>query len=171
VTTIDGNQTTVTNLCISCHSEETNYHFREVPKHPSDYFDTEWGASSTYNTIFVSTGTMSVYSTHDPANAGIGFHIDQYVDHWAEWGNEATTDPSDDIQPFLPLGDSLNSGWDADNDSADRVTCITCHNPHGSDLFVIGKTPGSPDGEAQDLANKMLRLRDTDGEMCGACHK
>ncbi|MDT8367541.1 MAG: hypothetical protein RRA15_13855, partial [bacterium] len=66
--------------------------------------------------------------------------------------------------------DSLDSAWNANNDTGDRVTCVTCHNPHGSDLFVNGGTPGSAGTEAQIPANKMLRLRDIDGELCGACH-
>jgi hypothetical protein len=49
------------------------------------------------------------------------------------------------------------------------VTCITCHNPHGTDLFVSGETPGS--GSTTSLPNGMLRLRDRDDELCGACHK
>ncbi|MDF1526279.1 MAG: CxxxxCH/CxxCH domain-containing protein, partial [bacterium] len=169
VITNDALQTTVTNLCINCHTDNTSFKFRASPKHPSDHF-TLWGGGGTVD-VFVGDTGMSVYSTHDPVNvSGLGYHIDQYVDHWFEWGNEATTDTADDFQPFLPLGDSLDSAWNANNDTGDRVTCVTCHNPHGSDLFVNGGTPGSAGTEAQIPANKMLRLRDIDGELCGACH-
>jgi hypothetical protein len=170
--TASGGQTKITTLCVGCHVEDPGtYHFLKVPKHPSDYFDFGW-LSTSQDTVQMSDVTMSVFTTNDPANvSGVGTHIDQYVDHWQYWGPPATSDTSDDYTPFLPLGDSLDSAWNGNNASGDIVTCITCHNPHGSDLFVINKTPGSPDGEAQDLANKMLRLRDSDGEMCGACHR
>jgi formate-dependent nitrite reductase cytochrome c552 subunit len=167
-----GGQTKVTTLCVRCHAEQTgDYHFLEVPKHPSDYFDFDWTGTVQSN-VLVTDGTMSVFSTHDPANvSGVGTHIDQYVDHWAYWGTEATTTTDDDYTPFLPMGDSLDSAWNANNDGADRVTCITCHNPHGTDLYVNGQTPGVATSSVQIPANKMLRLRDTDHELCGACHR
>ena len=111
--------------------------------------------------------------TYDPVNKGIGIHIDQYVDHWAWWGNEATTDTNDDIDPFLPLGGSLikTTSDTYDNATNIKVSCITCHNPHGTDLFVTGETPGSGSTTSQIPANKMLRLRDQDEELCSACHR
>ncbi|MDT8396629.1 MAG: hypothetical protein RRA32_09345, partial [bacterium] len=122
--------------------------------------------------VVMTDTAYSVFTTNDPANvSGVGTDIDQYVDHWQYWGPPATSDTSDDFTPFLPLGDTVDTGWTGDNASGDKVTCVTCHNPHGTDLFVNGKTPGAPDGDAQIPANRMLRMRDTDGEMCNACHR
>ncbi len=50
--------------------------------------------------------------------------------------------------------------------SSNRVMCVTCHNPHGTDLYThdfggVGRT--IPD-------NNMLRLRDSDNTLCNACH-
>jgi len=177
VNTVDASQTTVTNLCIGCHpATQTNingevFAFLEPPKHPSDHYSA-WGGGT--SDTLVTEGAMSVYSTHDPANVpGIGSHIDQYVDHWQYWGPPATGDTGDDYTPFLPLGDTLDSNPSFDNNiiSNDRVTCVTCHNPHGTDLFVSGETPGSGSTVSQIPANKMLRLRDQDDELCSACHR
>jgi hypothetical protein len=167
-----GGQTKVTTLCVRCHDEQTDtYHFLQIPKHPSDYFEFSWSGGSQHG-VEVSDGAATVFSTNDPVNVtGIGYHIDQYVDHWQYWGPPATSDTGDDYTPFLPMGDSIDSAWDANNAAADRVTCTTCHNPHGTDLFVNAQTPGVATSTAQVPANKMLRMRDTDGELCDACHR
>ncbi|MDF1527284.1 MAG: hypothetical protein P1S59_13665, partial [bacterium] len=167
-----GGQTKVTTLCVSCHSEETDFHFVSSPKHPSDNF-TIWGGGGTID-VFMSDGGMSVFTTHDPvASPSVGSHIDQFVDHWKLYGATGATDSdtSDDFVPRLPLGDSLDPVWNSDNTVGERVTCITCHNPHGTDLFVSGETPGSGSTVSQIPANKMLRLRDQDDELCGVCHR
>jgi len=169
----------VTNLCIGCHVDGGGYNFMTSPKHPSDNYNSWLSGPST---IVVNDPAMAVNQegvsssanpTYDPATKGVGVHIDQYVDHWAWWGNAATTDTNDDIDPFLPLGDSLAmvTGGTYDNDTADRVTCITCHNPHGTDLHVANQDPGVGSSFTDIPANKMLRLRDDDAELCAACHK
>ena len=168
--TASGGQTKVTTLCVTCHTDTASYHFLEVPKHPSDFFDFVWSGTSQSAVVMTDT-SLPVFNANDPANvSGIGTHIDQYVDHWQYWGPPATSDTGDDFTPFLPMGDSLDTAWDANNATADRVTCITCHNPHGSDLFVNGQTPGVATSSVQIPANKMLRMRDTDGELCSRCH-
>jgi predicted CxxxxCH...CXXCH cytochrome family protein len=167
----DGAQTRITNLCIQtgCHdSSQAEYKFLEPAKHPSDHY-TAWD-SGTSETLVSETG-LSVLTTFDPDGAGVGTHIDQYVDHWEFWGGTGASPASNDDARFLPLDDSLSktTGDIYNNVLGDRVTCITCHNPHGTDLFVSGETPGS--GSTTSLPNGMLRLRDRDDELCGACHR
>jgi hypothetical protein len=46
------------------------------------------------------------------------------------------------------------------------VLCTTCHNPHGTDLFMYDQY-----GVGQDVPdNNMLRMRNTDSTLCRACH-
>jgi hypothetical protein len=50
--------------------------------------------------------------------------------------------------------------------TSNRVLCTTCHNPHGTDLFMYDQY-----GVGQDVPdNNMLRLRNTDSTLCNACH-
>ncbi len=119
---------------------------------------------------------------YNPSDLGAGFlpvgiDIDRYVDHWQWWGTPATLADAADGHPFLPLGDSLGktSSGSFNNvaESTALVTCITCHNPHGTDLFVFNQTPGQPNQFVQVPDNKMLRLRyedDANDELCNACH-
>jgi len=44
--------------------------------------------------------------------------------------------------------------------------CVTCHNPHGTDLFTYD--PGGGHESIPD--NNMLRVRDQDNSLCNACH-
>ena len=53
-----------------------------------------------------------------------------------------------------------------DAGTSNRVMCVTCHNPHGTDLFVFDEF-----GNGQIINdNNMLRLRDEDSTLCEACH-
>jgi hypothetical protein len=50
--------------------------------------------------------------------------------------------------------------------ATDAVMCVTCHNPHGTDLYTY-----DPVGGGQSIPdNNMLRLRDEDNVLCNACH-
>ncbi|PLX40333.1 MAG: hypothetical protein C0608_09400, partial [Deltaproteobacteria bacterium] len=100
-------------------------------------------------------------------------HVDSLKDWWA--GDPATS-RSSDVPPtpvlygenqsatpkaILPLARYVIGGG-ISND----IVCTTCHNPHGSDLYVY-----DPGGIGQDIPdNNMLRLRDTDSTLCNACH-
>ena len=110
---------------------------------------------------------------YDPAGRTltVDLNMDQYVDHWGYWGAVSCT-PTGDEEPFMPLDDSLTKqvGENFDNTSSDLITCTTCHNPHGTDLYVSGQGCGQASTLTSIPANKMLRLRDQDGEMCAACH-
>jgi hypothetical protein len=111
----------------------------------------------------------------DPAGrtTTVDLNIDRYVDHWGYWGASTTcTGTTDDDEPFLPLDDPLEKqvGQDFDNVDTDLITCITCHNPHGTDLHVVGEGCGQATTNISIPANKMLRIRDQDGELCEACH-
>ena len=166
----------ITNLCVNtCHEADgTDYAFLAYPKHSSDHYRNR---SVVEQGPVLVPGSPAIYSTYDPVSVSpsVGLHIDRYVDHWAVWGpGNPATDSTDDDVPFLPLGDSmvkdLTTDNTYDNDTGTVVTCITCHNPHGTDLFVFGQTPGSGSTLAGIPANKMLRLRDQDEELCDPCH-
>jgi predicted CxxxxCH...CXXCH cytochrome family protein len=182
----DTNQTDITNLCTQsdCHPKTStitstgSYAYLESFKHPNDYFDHPVNGPgaitvpSAGQPLYLNANGDSTTPQYDPANEGI--HIDRYLDHWGYWGgtsNDVTNSTIDDIV-FLPLGDSLavNASGAYNNDTADRITCITCHNPHGTDLNVDLRTPFNPGVEKQVPINVMLRLRQDDSELCEGCH-
>ncbi|PLX41733.1 MAG: hypothetical protein C0608_05095 [Deltaproteobacteria bacterium] len=101
-------------------------------------------------------------------------HPDRSVDWWdgtpGKSGVQSSIEPSfwrntvgETPVVVLPLEkDILGSG------SSTVVMCVTCHNPHGTDLrvWIDVMSPGLeniPD-------NNMLRLRDSDNTLCNACH-
>ena len=164
----------LTNLCTQtdCHPKVLGtgeYGFLSAIKHPSDH----WPISNPYEINMTDNPTASIMSTYNPAGVAntVGLNIDRYVDHWGYWGAVSCT-PAGDEEPFLPLDDSLTKqmGDDYNNVSTDLITCVVCHNPHGTDLHVSGEGCGQASTLTSIPANKMLRLRDQDGEMCAACH-
>jgi len=175
----------LTNLCTqtNCHPKVLgtgDYGFLSAIKHPSDHWPISnpvvINMSANPSAQILSEAVASTTSpAYDPAGRGtaVGLHIDRYVDHWGYWG-AVSCDPDDpgDEEPFLPMDDTLTKqvGDSYDNGSADLITCVTCHNPHGTDLHVVGQDCGAASTLTSIPANKMLRLRDQDGEMCAACH-
>jgi hypothetical protein len=98
---------------------------------------------------------------------------DKFVDWWG--GNPGGTTISPPPRPdfrngalgspaaALPLERYIyNSGL------SNKVMCVTCHNPHGTDLFVF--VPSVPSMLTSIPDNNMLRLRDEDNTLCHACH-
>ena len=184
----DANTSALTKLCLTCHpSDSANFAFYAPPKHSNDHYLNRSGGpfqqpvlvTDTLAPVNLESASSTSTPAYDPVGTtqsstrAVGVHIDRYVDHWEWWGTPATGDSADRV-PFLPLGDSLEKNLTTNstynNDTNVVVTCITCHNPHGSDLFVFGETPGSGVNLIGIPANKMLRLRDQDDELCDACH-
>jgi len=175
----------LTNLCTqtNCHPKVLgagDFGFLSAIKHPSDH----WPITSPAEINMMANPVAQILSNgisstttpaYDPAdrNTTVGLHIDRYVDHWGYWGAvSCPPDDPDDEEPFLPLDDPLEKlvGQNFDNAAADLITCVTCHNPHGTDLLVSGEGCGQASTLTSIPSNKMLRLRDQDGEMCAACH-
>jgi len=89
---------------------------------------------------------------------------DFYVDWWGGNPGSGNQSPPPEPSPFavLPLLQYVGN----QSGPANTVMCVTCHNPHGTDLYVhdtFGAGSEIPD-------NNMLRLRDSDNTLCNACH-
>jgi hypothetical protein len=115
------------------------------------------------------------YSTTYPAGVGSA-NVDRFIDYWG--GNFDST-RYDNIPPkpvflgeatsasakvTLPLARYIIGG----SSSSNKLVCTTCHNPHGTDLYVYDNTAGHSGRSIAD--NNMLRLRDDDSTLCNACH-
>ena len=72
---------------------------------------------------------------------------------------------TDSPKATLPLTQHI-LGTNASTDN--RIMCVTCHNPHGTDLYVHDTTVGGVGKSIPD--HNMLRLQDTDNTLCVACH-
>ncbi len=186
----------ITNLCTqtNCHPKfptSTTYGILmpdiSAHRHGSDHYPVSGSTKLYYiksaaKRIIRPGPSDNTDATYNPASLGgsflpVGVDIDRYVDHWQWWGTPATLADTTDGHPFMPLGDSLGKlstgSYNNVADSTTLVTCITCHNPHGSDLFVYDCTPGQPNQYVLIPNNKMLRLRFEDNasdELCDACH-
>ena len=98
---------------------------------------------------------------------------DKFVDWWGgdPGGTTISPPPMPDFRngalgspaATLPLERYIyNSG------TSPIVMCVTCHNPHGTDLFVF--VPSVPSTLTSIPDNNMLRVRDEDNTLCNACH-
>ncbi len=180
----------VTDLCTqaNCHPREgtlpTDYRVLQPGKHASDFYPLNQAGehaiffTDTSKPLLLTGDGDSGDPRYDPSTktSAVGIHIDRYVDHWAWWGGTAVTTSTADDQMFLPLGDSLSKAstdvYD-NNTGSPRITCITCHNPHGTDLLVATQSPGCGSTYLNIPDNNMLRIRYTDpddDEICSACH-
>jgi hypothetical protein len=84
-------------------------------------------------------------------------------DFFVDWWNGSGTPPRPQPLAVLPLIQFVGD----QSGTTNTVICVTCHNPHGTDLYVFD--PGGIGGAIPD--NNMLRLRDEDNTLCNACHK
>jgi hypothetical protein len=99
---------------------------------------------------------------------------DKFVDWWGgnPGGTEISPPPMPDFRngalgspaATLPLEQYIYGSGTSTN----KVMCVTCHNPHGTDLFVF--VPSVPSMLTSIPDNNMLRLRDEDNTLCHACH-
>jgi hypothetical protein len=95
---------------------------------------------------------------------------DRFINWWGGSYGLGNQDPPPTPSPLavLPLERFIrNTG------ASNLILCVTCHNPHGTDLFTydvndISAAPGGPNATIPD--NNMLRVRDQDGTLCNACH-
>jgi predicted CxxxxCH...CXXCH cytochrome family protein len=89
---------------------------------------------------------------------------DFYVDGWGGNPGDSNQSPPPQPSPFavLPLLQYVGNQSGLTN----AVMCVTCHNPHGTDLYVFD--PGGIGSSISD--NNMLRVRDSDNSLCNACH-
>ena len=145
-------------LCNTCHTGATY----PTNHHPSFYGPT--GANSTDHDIIPAVG-QEIYSAPPSGYAASGAFGDPdfFVDFWggAPGNGNQTPAPTPSPDPVLPL-----ERYVGNQSATDKVMCVTCHNPHGTDLFVFD--PGAVGGAIND--NNMLRLRDEDNTLCDGCH-
>ncbi|MDF1534983.1 MAG: hypothetical protein P1S46_00585 [bacterium] len=181
----------LTNLCTQtdCHPKVLgggDYGFlTDTIKHPSDHFPISNPAAVLMDYPAAAINLESPSSTTTPAydpqwrSIPVDLHIDRYVDHWGYWGAVACTSDGSDDDPFMPLGDPLirQVGENFDNydggtpsEKYQLVTCVTCHSPHGTDLYVSGQGCGQASTLTSIPDNNMLRLREQDDELCMGCH-
>jgi hypothetical protein len=89
---------------------------------------------------------------------------DYFVDFWGGKPGDTTQVPPPRPVPFVVLPVARYVG---NQGETDRVMCVTCHNPHGTDLIFYNTGDA---GLTQVPDNNMQRLRDRDNTLCHACH-
>jgi hypothetical protein len=182
-------QTNTGGLCNNCHSSG------DYPDahHPSFYGST---LSNPPNHNIVPAANQEILSAVDNLTdwvdqggghfeqtdygaANFGGGVDRFINWWAGsyglgnqdppprpvfYGEGQTADP----KAILPVAQYVGNQV-----STNQLMCVTCHNPHGTDLFTYdaldgSAAPGGPNASIPD--NNMLRLRDSDNTLCNACH-
>jgi len=171
--TIESQSHSNTDLCNSCHRNDATYGYPDN-HHPSYAKNLAAIVPSAGQEIYALASSWtevppgSGYFTQDGYSAAsAGGSVDFFVDFWG--GNPGglwTSPPAPNPYAILPLSGQIN-GTAAGN----RVMCVTCHNPHGTDLFVNTDIAGGNINHYQKISdNNMLRLRDEDMTLCQACH-
>ncbi|MDF1553168.1 MAG: CxxxxCH/CxxCH domain-containing protein [Deferrisomatales bacterium] len=174
-TTLENLTHSNTGLCNSCHAGAD---------YPENHHPSYEGTFASSTTDVIPAGGQEIYTNPSTWTDQGGGHYEQngysasgvsggpdfYIDWWGGAPGLGDQDPPPTPTPLavLPLERYvLASG------TSDRVMCVTCHNPHGTDLFTYdamdgNAAPGGPNASIPD--NNMLRLRDSDNTLCNACH-
>lgn len=129
------------------------------------YGQTGYGPGST--TVFGSDGARAVDYFTDWYNRGTAWTPSTAENHKLSpsprgvfLGENGLNASSATPKATLPLAQFIMGT------GGSKMICVTCHNPHGTDLFVYDET-----GVGRDIADhNMLRLQDTDNTLCNACH-
>ena len=178
VVTLEDTSHSSSGLCNSCHNG-SSYTGSGDNHHPS----LRGTSANAGRDIVVNAASQEVRqlpTSWDEVPAGSGhYEQDGYsaqnvtgnTDFEVDWWGGSRPPPVDANQspppqptPFavLPLLQFVGNQSGLNN----AVMCVTCHNPHGTDLYVFD--PGGIGGSIPD--NNMLRLRDEDNTLCNACH-
>jgi hypothetical protein len=169
LTVIDIENTAGTGLCNTCHAR-TYY--------PGQHHPSLRGTSADANKdIYPLAGQeiLTVPSSWNPVGGeyeqngysavNVSGSPDFYVNWWGATPGNGNQDPPPQPVPFsvLPLRQYIGN---QSGGVANAVMCVTCHNPHGTDLFVY-----DPAGTYQSVMdNNMLRAPDSTNVLCNACH-
>ncbi|MBI5017084.1 MAG: hypothetical protein HZB55_16555 [Deltaproteobacteria bacterium] len=153
--------TSTNGVCNTCHPRDDypgeNASGKAKNHHRSYYYYD----GATRKDVIPAAGTKVMLAPPAGYSAtGADWNVDFFVNFW-ESGTDNPTQTFGAPQAVLPLEQYVAGGT-----STNKVLCVTCHNPHGTDLFTydLGGTHRSiPD-------NNMLRLRDQDNTLCVACH-
>ena len=183
-------QTNTAGLCNDCHPSADypdNHHpsyYGPTMSNPTAHDIIPVAGSEARTAISTNEAWVEVTTDHFE-QAAYGFNaavygsgVDRFVNWWASsygLGNQTPPKPvfygeaqSAGSRGMLPLSQFVGN-----QSGTNQVMCVTCHNPHGTDLFTFdaldgSASPGGPNADIPD--NNMLRLRDSDNTLCNACH-
>jgi hypothetical protein len=182
-TTLENNTHSTAALCNSCH-DGADY---PGPGNPPNHHPSYWGATAanpTAHAIEIPAGGSGQeiespvdgatqwnevapppdhYEQTDYGAANFSGDPDFFVDWWGGSPGSGNQNPPPEPNPFAVMAFERYVG---NQNNTDRIMCVTCHNPHGTDLFTFDQ--GSSGQDIPD--NNMLRLRDEDNTLCNACH-
>ncbi|GAB4282078.1 MAG: hypothetical protein Kow0092_37190 [Deferrisomatales bacterium] len=169
---VEDNSHSTSSVCGRCH---------DPAQYPGEHHPSYYGATGSNPTnhaivpaggqeVFSSPGTWTDqggghYAQDGYSASGCDGDADFFTDWWGGSPGSGNQDPPPAPSPLavLPLEQYV---FGPATSSSDRVMCVTCHNPHGTDLFTYDPSGG----HEQIPDNNMLRLRDSDNTLCEACH-
>lgn len=156
-------------LCSSCHRDDATYGYPSN-HHPSFSKNSQPVSPAVGQEIYTTASSWTeplpdFWKQNGYSAASAGGNVDFAVDFWGgNPGGSWASPPQPSPYAILPLSGQID-GTVAGN----RVMCVTCHNPHGTDLFV--DTSLGKGGNYKKISdNNMLRVRDEDMSLCQACH-
>lgn len=195
-TTVENSLHTSFGLCNECHSGSTypgqspayHHHPSFIPLPSSSTYSNKYPIKKEVDGGTTWTNTSGIYaqSAYAPSNPTIfGPAGNKDVDYFTDWYNRGPTwpiNPNENHNQTSPRPVFINENGAYNSTTSPKATlplaemiigtdtgkimCVTCHNPHGTDLFVF-----DPTGIGRDIADhNMLRLQDTDNTLCNACH-
>lgn len=145
---VESDQSSEPGLCDSCHSGHVgHYGYKDgIPVLVSNKALIPVDSTTTTTTVVI--GESSFYEQSAYGTANTSGDVDYYV-NW-NWATDAPLSTPDRLV-VLPSAKYLMVG-----EVEERMTCTTCHNPHGVDL--------------PSESGRMLRLKFYGNDLCIACH-
>ncbi len=147
--TVEDFNQAVEGLCSSCHAAHYAANHHAYNSTPGSVYTIMSPVDETTQWVLNEYGG---YGQTAYGAANTQGDVDYYVNEWGDsLGIKQTPPPAPEPFSVMPLAQHLMVGIEGD-----QILCVTCHNPHGTDLSL--------------QRSRMLRVSHEDSALCCVCH-